>query len=83
MHSFSGEQSPVDLELAFQMIHRLFTHAVTPVPEDLATCMKMLRQSLASEIRNPMRAFYARVRYVAGLLPVTTSNLLAEASSVK
>lgn len=37
---FGGEQSPLDLELTFQMIHRLFTHTVQPIPEELQTCLK-------------------------------------------
>ena len=34
---FGGEQSPADLELALQMVHRLFTHSVEPIPEELQT----------------------------------------------
>ena len=38
--SFSGEQSPLDLETTFQLLYRLFTHTVKPEDGDLATCFK-------------------------------------------
>jgi hypothetical protein len=38
--SFGGEQSPVDLEIAFQMVHKLFTTSVEAVPRELATVMQ-------------------------------------------
>ena len=38
--SFAGEQSPLDLETAFQLIYRLFTHQISPNDGDLATCLK-------------------------------------------
>lgn len=37
---FGGEQSPSDLETALQLIHRLFTTRVQPVPAELATCLR-------------------------------------------
>lgn len=37
---FSGEQSPLDLETAFQLLYRLFTHRISPEDGDLATCLK-------------------------------------------
>ena len=40
-----GEQSPLELELALQMVHRLFTHSVQPVPEELATCLRCVGTS--------------------------------------
>ena len=33
--TFSGEQSPMDLESALQLIYLLFTQTVKPDPEDL------------------------------------------------
>lgn len=38
--SFGGEQSPVDLDTAMQLVYALFTSAVTPVPSELHTCMQ-------------------------------------------
>lgn len=37
---FSGEQSPLDLETAFQLLYMLFTHQVSPDDGDLATCLR-------------------------------------------
>ncbi len=37
---FGGEQSPSDLETALQLIYRLFTTRVHPVPAELATCLR-------------------------------------------
>jgi hypothetical protein len=38
--SLGGEQSPVDLDTAMQLVYALFTSAVTPVPSELHTCMQ-------------------------------------------
>lgn len=38
--SIGGEQAPVDLEMGMQLIYALFTTSVTPVPEELDTCMQ-------------------------------------------
>ncbi len=38
--NFGGEQSPADLETALQLVYKLFTHTVTPVPAELQTCMR-------------------------------------------
>lgn len=37
---FGGEQSPTDLETALQLICRLFSTRVQPVPAELATCLR-------------------------------------------
>ena len=36
---FAGENSPGDMESGLQLVHKLFTHCVTPNPEDLQTVM--------------------------------------------
>ena len=54
--SLSGEQSPSDLETALQMVHSLFTTAVTPVPSELATCMQCASTSPATRTRPPSRS---------------------------
>ncbi len=38
--TFGGEESPVDLDMALQLVHALFTSPVTPVPSELRTCMQ-------------------------------------------
>ena len=38
--SFGGDQSPVDLEVAFQLVHQLFITSVHPVPAELDTCLR-------------------------------------------
>ncbi len=38
--SFYGEESPVDMDTAMQLVHALFTNAVTPIPSELHTCMQ-------------------------------------------
>jgi len=36
---FAGENSPGDLEPGLQLLHKLFSHKVTPNTEDLQTVM--------------------------------------------
>lgn len=50
--SFGGEQSPIDLEEALQLIYLLFTYTVTPVPEDLRVCATIHLQCI---MRNWLR----------------------------
>ncbi len=37
---FAGDQSPEDLETAMQLIHKLFTTTLEPVPAELDTYMQ-------------------------------------------
>ena len=37
---FSGEQSPEDLETAMQLIYKLFTTTLEPIPAELDTYMQ-------------------------------------------
>lgn len=36
---FAGEASPGDMESGMQLVHKLFSHRVTPNSEDLQTVM--------------------------------------------
>ena len=47
--SLGGEQSPQDLECAFQLIYRLFTTQIQPREEDLVTCMRCVLESWSHE----------------------------------
>ncbi|KAK9820030.1 hypothetical protein WJX72_005269 [[Myrmecia] bisecta] len=62
--NFGGEQSPADLETAMQMIYKLFTHEVKPVPSELNTCLRYLREVVIAQIRNPLHFFNNRVRFI-------------------
>ncbi|KAL3146657.1 hypothetical protein ABBQ32_000885 [Trebouxia sp. C0010 RCD-2024] len=61
---FAGENSPGDMESGLQLVHKLFTHSVTPNPEDLQTVMSYMRESLIAQIRNPTQAFVKRTRAI-------------------
>ena len=37
---FAGEQSPEDLETAMQLVHKLFTTTLEPIPAELDTYMR-------------------------------------------
>jgi predicted Zn-dependent peptidase len=62
--TFSGEQSPLDLESSLQMVHLLFTNNVTPVPEDLKVIMGMTAEYIDGLQRDPQHVFSDRVRYI-------------------
>ncbi|KAK3250341.1 hypothetical protein CYMTET_40280 [Cymbomonas tetramitiformis] len=62
--SFSGDQSPLDLESALQLVHRLFTTRVEPNPEDLQVIMAMTAEGIKSSQRDPYTVFANRVRSI-------------------
>mmetsp|Transcript_26988 Transcript_26988/g.69981 ORF Transcript_26988/g.69981 Transcript_26988/m.69981 type:complete len:1010 (+) Transcript_26988:157-3186(+) len=62
--SFSGDQSPEDLETALQLVYKLFTSRVQPVAEELSAVMHMTRETIAAQIRDPMHTFSNRVRFI-------------------
>ncbi|GLC40306.1 hypothetical protein PLESTM_001046900 [Pleodorina starrii] len=59
-----GAQSPVDLESAMQLVHLLFTTKVRLVPEEVETAVKLLRQAIEAQLRNPLHSYHQRVRYI-------------------
>jgi len=61
--SFSGDQSPEDLETALQLVYKLFTSSVQPVTSELAAVMRMTRETIAAQIRDPMYTFSNHVRF--------------------
>ncbi|CAL5222596.1 g4987 [Coccomyxa viridis] len=61
---FAGEQSPENLETAMQLVHKLFTTTLEPIPGELDTYMRNLRDMLEAQLRNPAQRFMARVRQV-------------------
>ncbi|DBA85638.1 TPA: hypothetical protein ACH3X1_005214 [Trebouxia sp. C0004] len=61
---FAGENSPGDMESGLQLVHKLFSHKVTPNTEDLQTVMLYMRESLIAQIRNPATSFVKRSRAI-------------------
>eukprot|EP00959_Pyramimonas_sp_CCMP1952_P213167 4460257-Pyramimonas_sp.AAC.1 len=51
--SFSGEQSPLDLEAALQLVYLLFTTDVTPVPEKLKVLIRSNPSNQGVRVREP------------------------------
>ena len=62
--SFGGEQSPIDLEEALQLVHLLFTKKVVPVAEDLKVIREMTLEAIRNQQRDPQNIFRNRVRSV-------------------
>ncbi|GIL74679.1 hypothetical protein Vretimale_2315 [Volvox reticuliferus] len=59
-----GVQSPTDLETAMQLVHLLFTTQVRLVPEEVETAVKLVRQAIEAQLRNPLHSYHQRVRYI-------------------
>eukprot|EP00892_Ulva_mutabilis_P009176 jgi/Ulvmu1/6630/UM003_0268.1 len=53
----SGDISPLDLETAMQLIHKLFTTTVEADEAHLDTTMQILRQGVVAKQRDPMAKF--------------------------
>ena len=61
---FQGIQSPTDLESAFQLIHLLFTTQVSVDESELTPLMRIVRQGLEAQVRDPAFPFNTRVKEV-------------------
>ncbi|GIL48315.1 hypothetical protein Vafri_4598 [Volvox africanus] len=59
-----GVQSPMDMETAMQLVHLLFTTQVRLVPEEVETAVKLVRQAIEAQLRNPLHSYSQRVRYI-------------------
>ncbi|KAG2437776.1 hypothetical protein HYH02_011151 [Chlamydomonas schloesseri] len=59
-----GVQSPLDLETAFQLVHLLFTTQVKLQQQEVDNAVKLVRQGIEAQLRNPLHAYHQRVRLV-------------------
>ena len=75
---FGGDQSPGELELALQMVHRLFTHSVRPVREELQTCLRFVKA-----YSTPCINLYLMLlsRQVAQNIPCTIDQIILKLQS--
>eukprot|EP01025_Chloroclados_australasicus_P009149 TRINITY_DN13521_c0_g1_i3.p1 TRINITY_DN13521_c0_g1~~TRINITY_DN13521_c0_g1_i3.p1 ORF type:complete len:1012 (-),score=156.71 TRINITY_DN13521_c0_g1_i3:256-3291(-) len=51
--AIKGDQSPDDLETTFQMLYLLFTHEVQLVEKELNQVMKLAKQAIIAQVRDP------------------------------
>ena len=58
----AGECSPSDLETALQMMHLLFTCQLRPERENLASLLRMLREQIENQWRDPHARFANKAR---------------------
>lgn len=59
---FGGDQSPDDVETALTLCHLLFTTRPAAPPEELAVALRMTRESIRSQARDPGWRFSTEVK---------------------
>lgn len=61
MRVISGDVSPADLEVAFQLVYQLFATRPVASEGDMRLILQMTREAIAGQLRDPMAAFSTRV----------------------
>eukprot|EP00899_Mesostigma_viride_P018829 jgi/Mesvir1/26948/Mv20668-RA.1 len=61
---FNGDCSPDDLETSLQLLYQLFHHETRPVEQELKVVMRMTREAIVAQNRDPLKVYGDRVRFL-------------------